>query len=142
MIQMIYEAVKKLVTYGLNTGLIPEEEKIYTTNLILDVLDISDYEEPQEEYTSVDLEAVLSEMLDYAVENKLIEDSIVYKDLFDTRIMNCLMPRPSFVIRTFKENRISSKRRPVDLYCVERLRITEIRYWCIFVCRKTIAIFL
>ena len=74
MIQMIYEAVKKLVTYGLNTGLIPEEEKIYTTNLILDVLDISDYEEPQEEYTSVDLEAVLSEMLDYAVENKLIEE--------------------------------------------------------------------
>ena len=113
---MIYEAVKKLVTYGLNTGLIPEEEKIYTTNLILDVLDISDYEEPQEEYTSVDLEAVLSEMLDYAVENKLIEDSIVYKDLFDTRIMNCLMPRPSFVIRTFKEKYAQSPKEATDYY--------------------------
>ena len=40
--QMINEAIKKLVTYGLETGLVPAEEKIYTTNLILDVLKIED----------------------------------------------------------------------------------------------------
>ena len=78
--------------YGLETGLVPAEEKIYTTNLILDVLNLSDYEEPAEDYTNVELEPVLAEMLDYAVANELIEDSITYKDLFDTRIMNCLMP--------------------------------------------------
>ena len=35
---MINEAIKKLFTYGLETGIVPAEEKIYTTNLILYVL--------------------------------------------------------------------------------------------------------
>ena len=47
---MVYEAIKKLVTYGMETGLISEEEKIYSTNLILDVLKLDDYEEPEENY--------------------------------------------------------------------------------------------
>lgn len=113
---MINEAIKKLVTYGLETGLVPAEEKIYTTNLILDVLQISDYEEPSEEYSDVDLESTLAEMLDYAVANNLIEDSIVYKDLFDTRIMNCLMPRPSQVIRTFNDKYAQSPKEATDYY--------------------------
>ena len=113
---MIYEAIKKLVTYGLETGLVPAEEKIYTTNLILDVLNLSDYEEPAEEYTNVELEPVLAEMLDYAVANELIEDSITYKDLFDTRIMNCLMPRPSQVIKTFNDKYAQSPKEATDYY--------------------------
>ena len=32
---MIYEAIKKLVQYGLDTGLITEVDKIYATNQIL-----------------------------------------------------------------------------------------------------------
>ena len=90
---MVYEAIKKLVTYGMETGLISEEEKIYSTNLILDVLKLDDYEEPEENYEKVELEPVLKELLDYAVEKGLIEDSVVYRDLFDTRLMNCLVPR-------------------------------------------------
>lgn len=65
---MVYEAIKKLVTYGMETGLISEEEKIYSTNLILDVLKLDDYEEPEENYEKVELEPVLKELLDYAVE--------------------------------------------------------------------------
>lgn len=113
---MIYEAIKKLVTYGLETGLVPAEEKNYTTNLLLDVLNLSDYEEPAEEYSNVELEPVLAEMLDYAVANELIEDSITYKDLFDTRIMNCLMPRPSQVIKTFNEKYAVSPKEATDYY--------------------------
>ena len=52
---MVYEAIKKLVTYGMETGLISEEEKIYSTNLILDVLKLDDYEEPKESYEKVEL---------------------------------------------------------------------------------------
>ena len=105
---MVYEAIKKLVTYGMETGLISEEEKIYSTNLILDVLKLDDYEEPEESYEKVELEPVLKELLDYAVEKGLIEDSVVYRDLFDTRLMNCLVPRPSQVIKTFKEKYAAS----------------------------------
>jgi ABC-type polar amino acid transport system ATPase subunit len=35
---MLFENIKKLVEYGVQTGLIPECERIYTTNLVLDVM--------------------------------------------------------------------------------------------------------
>lgn len=113
---MVYEAIKKLVTYGIETGLISEEERIYSTNLILDVLKLDDYEEPQENYEGVELQPVLKELLDYAVTKGLIEDSVVYRDLFDTRLMNCLMPRPSQVIKTFKEKYAVSPKEATDYY--------------------------
>lgn len=113
---MVYEAIKKLVTYGIETGLISEEERIYSTNLILDVLKLDDYEESQEDYKNVELQPVLKELLDFAVEKGLIEDSVVYRDLFDTRLMNCLMPRPSQVIKTFKEKYAVSPKEATDYY--------------------------
>lgn len=113
---MVYEAIKKLVTYGIETGLISEEERIYSTNLILDVLKLDDYEEPQEDYKNVELQPVLKELLDFAVEKGLIEDSVVYRDLFDTRLMNCLMPRPSQVIKIFKEKYAVSPKEATDYY--------------------------
>lgn len=113
---MIYDSIKKLVTYGLETGLIPEEEKIYTTNLILDVLGLDSYEEPENTYSDVDLESTLAEILDYAVEQNLIEDSIVHRDLFDTKVMNCLMPRPSGIIRTFNEKYAHSATEATDYF--------------------------
>lgn len=113
---MIYSAVKKLVAYGLLTGLVPEEEKIYTTNLVLDVLKLEDYEDDGNEYTEVNLEETLKELLDYAVEQSIIEDSIVYRDLFDTRLMNCLMPRPKTVIDTFNAKYAVSPKEATDYY--------------------------
>ena len=134
---MVYEAIKKLVTYGMETGLISEEEKIYSTNLILDVLKLDDYEEPEENYEKVELEPVLKELLDYAVEKGLIEDSVVYRDLFDTRLMNCLMPRPSQVIKAFKEKYAVSPKEATDYYYklsrdsdyIRRYRVSKDMKW-------------
>ncbi|MFW6677917.1 UDP-glucose--hexose-1-phosphate uridylyltransferase [Lacrimispora sp. AGF001] len=99
---MIDKAIKKLVTYGLDTGLISEDDRYYAVNQILDVLWMDEYEEPQEETGDIDLEEVLAELLDYAFETGIIpENSITYRDLFDTKLMNCLMPRPSEVETRF-----------------------------------------
>ncbi|SCP95998.1 UDP-glucose--hexose-1-phosphate uridylyltransferase [Anaerobium acetethylicum] len=101
---MINSSIKKLVQYGLQTGLIGKEEEFYTTNLLLDIFRQDDYEDDKKEYTDIDLEAVLGELLDYAFENGLMEENgPVYRDLFDTRVMNCLVPRPAEVIRKFNE---------------------------------------
>lgn len=94
---MVYEAIKKLVQYGVDTGLLSEADRIYAVNQILDVLRLEEYEEPEQEYRDVNLEETLKELLDYACSQGIIEDSIGYRDLFDTRLMNCLMPRPSEV---------------------------------------------
>ncbi len=99
---MVYEAIKKLVRYGLDTGLITEVDRIYATNQILDVLKLDEYEEPEGDCGEINLEDTLKELLDYAHETSVLpEDSVVYRDLFDTRLMNCLMPRPSEVIAKF-----------------------------------------
>lgn len=99
----VYTAVRKLVCYGLENGLISAEDRIYSANAICEALHIDDYDPPNENFGKVELEPVLKELLDYAVENGIIEDSIVYRDLFDTKLMGCITPRPSEVIKKFRE---------------------------------------
>lgn len=94
---MIFESIKKLVTYGLETGLIQQSDRVYTTNRLLELLCLDEYEEPEQEYVSVELESTLGELLDYACEKGLCENSVVYRDLFDTKLMGALTPRPSEV---------------------------------------------
>ena len=98
---MLSKGIAKLVQYGVESGLVPECEKNYTTNLLLDVFHEDEYTEPEEEFSGVDLEETLNELLDEAVKRGLIEDGVVYRDLFDTRLMNCLMPRPAQVQKEF-----------------------------------------
>ena len=98
---MLSESIAKLVQYGVETKLIPECERNYTTNLLLDVFYEDDYTAPEQEFQNIELEKVLDELLKEAIDRGLIEDSVVYKDLFDTRLMNCLMPRPAEVQTTF-----------------------------------------
>ena len=94
---MIYESIKKLVTYGLKTQLIAPSDKVYAVNRLLEILHLDEYIEPGAEYENVDLESTLAELLDYACENGLCENSVVYRDLFDTKLMGALTPRPSEV---------------------------------------------
>ena len=99
---MIDREIKKLVTYGVEKQLIEKEDVVYATNRILAILKLESYEEPEEEYTSVELEPVLKNIMDYAYEAGVLEEnSVVYRDLFDTKLMACLMPRPSEVIHRF-----------------------------------------
>ena len=98
---MLYENIKKLVTYGIRTGLTPECERVYTTNLLLELFGEDDYEDVEIGEEEINLETVLASLLDEAVKRGIIEDSIGYRDLFDTKIMNCLVPRPAQVQETF-----------------------------------------
>ena len=105
---MITENIATLVNYGITAGLLDPSDKIYTINSLLELFGIEDYEEPKSipaitDPAEFDLEALLKEMLDYAVEHDLLpDDSVVYRDLFDTKIMGRLVPRPSDVIYTFR----------------------------------------
>ena len=103
---MIEMSIKKLVQYGRTTGLIEAEDEIYARNQILEVLKMSEYEEPGEITDEISLEDTLNALTDYAAEQGILENnSVVYRDLFDTRLMNCLMPRPSEVVKKFRGGR-------------------------------------
>jgi len=108
---MILTNIRKLVQYGMITGLISQEDKIYTTNRLLELFELDELEDMDEvtaaqveAVTVEDLEEILAGLMDYAAAQGIMkEDGIVYRDLFDTKIMSILMPRPSEVIRTFRE---------------------------------------
>lgn len=107
----IYSNIRALVKYGLETGLVEKEDEIFTTNRLLELFQLDEMEEdagyaPEmaaDENGAV-LERILGEMMDYAHEAGLMpEDDITHRDLFDTKIMSMLMPRPGEVIRKFHE---------------------------------------
>ncbi|MDE6921351.1 MAG: UDP-glucose--hexose-1-phosphate uridylyltransferase [Lachnospiraceae bacterium] len=105
---MITENISTLVNYGIAAGLLDDADRICTTNALLDLFGLDEYEEPAEpavieDPATFDLEGLLKQMLDYAAEKGLLsDDSVVYRDLFDTKIMGLLVPRPSDVARTFR----------------------------------------
>ena len=108
---MITKNITDLVRYGVSCGLVDEADIIYTVNKLLELFGLEEYdgEFAAEDFAPVKpeefpLEDLLKEMLDYAAANGLMEDdTIVYRDLFDTKIMGCMVPRPSDVIYTFKK---------------------------------------
>lgn len=136
---MIQDSIKKLVEYGLLTGLIEKEDKIYTTNRLLELFGLDELEDGGEDaaVSVEDLEAILREMLDYACEKGLTQDSVVYRDLFDTKIMGLLTPRPSEVIRTFREKYASDPKEATDYFYklsrdtdyIRRYRIAKDQKW-------------
>ena len=101
--QNMNHEINQLIQFGLDHHLIQEEDVDYTVNLLLDLLKMNEFYKEDIHETISDSTGILEKMLDYAVDKGIIEDSIVEKDLFDTRIMNCLMPRPSEVIREFRQ---------------------------------------
>ena len=106
---MITENISTLVNYGIAAGLLEEADRIYTVNTLLELFGLDDYEEPENPQkitnpADFDLEGLLGQMLDYAAEKGILaDDSIVYRDLFDTKIMSLLLPRPSEVIRKYQK---------------------------------------
>ena len=102
----IQSDIRRLVSYGVKTGLVPEEDVIFTTNRLLELFGLDELEDSDEEFSmeESELEKVLGSMCDYAYEKGLMaENTVTYRDLFDTKIMSMLMPRPSEVIGKFRK---------------------------------------
>lgn len=136
---MVDQNIKALVQYGLDTELIKPEDKIYTTNRLLELLECDDFDDTVET-PQKDLEAILGELLDYAYERGVMkENSIVYRDLFDTKIMSCLVPRPSEVIAKFWSLYEQSKEEATDYFYklsqdtdyIRRYRIKKDMKWTV-----------
>ena len=111
---MIQKRIFELVKYGITTGLVEKADEVYTVNRLLELFEVDDIEDSvfeavsaqpawtQEEAESK-LEQILEDMMTYAYDNGIMkENSIVYKDLFDTKIMGCLVARPSEIRAKFK----------------------------------------
>lgn len=118
--QMLSENIStiigELVNYAISKGLITSEDRAYAVNRILGTLSLESYEESGNN-SFRPLEKILSDICDYAANNGIIpENTVTYRDLFDTKVMGCFMPRPSEVISTFSSLYRKSPREATDYF--------------------------
>ena len=112
---MIQERILELTEYGLVTGLVEKADEVYTINRLLELFEVDDIEDSvfeahaakermTQETAEAALEGILEDMMAYAYEQGIMkENSIVYKDLFDTKIMGGLVARPSEIRAEFQD---------------------------------------
>ena len=112
----ISELILELVEYATRKELISEEDKAYSVSRVMEILSVSELEGRVPESVR-ELSAILSDICDHAYGIGLIENnSVVYRDLFDTKLMGALLPIPSTVIREFKERYKRSPEAATDWY--------------------------
>lgn len=117
----IFDNINRLASYALAAGLIEEEDVVFAKNRLLMELGLDGFDgmEKAGELPRVekgDLEAILSEILDYAVEKGIVKDSVVYRDLFDTRLMSVFVSKPSEVSAKFWNLYGKSPKRATDFF--------------------------
>ena len=115
---MVDREIQALVAYALDTGLIEPCERVWAVNALLEALELDSYTEPETPAERpVDLPAVLTALMDDAhARGVLKEDSVVYRDLFDTKLMGVLTPRPAQVIGKFQALCAESPEKATDWY--------------------------
>lgn len=115
---MADQSILKLVEYGIQTGLLPESERVYAANLLLDLMhqDSLDVDAWTPDGSEIVLSEVLDDLLDTAVERGIIEDSITYRDLFDAKLMNTLLARPEQIQTTFDRLYLENPKAATDWF--------------------------
>lgn len=148
---MLYENIDRLVKYGLASGLLEKADAVYARNQLLELMHESDYAEPDEtecccsaksasdgDYTG-NLQQTLASLLDEAVKRGIIQDMISERDVFDAKLMNCLMPRPSEVQKKFAALYEENPQKATDYYYklsqdsdyIRRYRIVRDKKWVV-----------
>ena len=112
----VSNAIKSLVKYGIKEGLLDSLDEIWAINRVLEILELDAIESDAKVCESATLEELLKVLLDYACENGICEDSVVYRDLLDTKIMGAICPRPSEVIKKFGELYEESPEKATEFY--------------------------
>ena len=100
---MIYEAIERLIDYAVKRNIITLPDAVFVRNRLLDLLGLTSYENCQADSGDMEIDEILSPLIDYAVEKGIIADTGASRDLFDTRVMGLLMPMPREVMERFDE---------------------------------------
>ncbi len=112
---MVSHEIAALVRYAIGKGLIAPADETWAVNQLLSALDLDAYD-PVEEPAAMDLEAILSNLLDDAASRDVIDDNTTARDLLDTKLMSILTPRPSWVIEQFQTRLAQSRQAATDWY--------------------------
>lgn len=113
---MICNSIQKLIDYAVRHNLATKEDRYVVRNSLMEILKINNWEEPQNVDGSQSVNEILDELVDYACENGVIEDTAAYRDLLDTKLMGTVTPFPHEVIREFNSRLERSPEEATDWY--------------------------
>lgn len=133
-IETVYAAIDSLLGYAMSSGLLDPMDETFARNALLSELKVESYEKQEESY---DFPVCLNLLCDYAAESGLISDTIAARDLFDTKLMGVLTPRPSEVIHKFRSLYAENPKAATDYFyklsqdCnyIRRDRIERDEHW-------------
>ncbi len=133
---MINKNIRKLICYGLESGILNKRDEVYATNRLLEILGLDEFD-CDETFENVNLEETLKELLDFACDKEIIDDNITERDLFDTKLMSALLPPPSVVTEKFETLYNESPKAATDWYykfsCdsdyIRRYRVSKDMKW-------------
>ena len=120
MIEDLYDKVNAILAKqsALEKKLIEQEEKVWAVNRILEVMQADSFSwEESAKGKEAGLTEILDTLIDDAYERGVLEEnSVVYRDLFDTKLMGSLTPRPVQVMKKFQQLQEESSQRATDWY--------------------------
>ena len=100
----ISRLISALLDHAEKCGMLDSADRIYAANTLCTELRLTAFEDfVSDEEKDPELHEILDAICDYAVANNIINEGITAHDLFDTKLMGHLMPRPSEVTAKFFE---------------------------------------
>ncbi len=103
--------IDQLVLYALDNKFLENEDVIYATNKINDLLGYKDYIKSNERYKAIqEPSSILKPLLDFACKTELINpDTVTRRDIFEAKLIDILLPRPSELNRTINHLKTSKQ---------------------------------
>ncbi|MGL5617121.1 MAG: UDP-glucose--hexose-1-phosphate uridylyltransferase [Sarcina sp.] len=112
----IFFEIDRLVAYGISKKLIDVEDEVYGRNRILNLLNLDNYKRVEGNLDIQSIEEILDNLTTFAVKEKLIEDSLINREIFSIELMAAITPRPSEVIKEFKKRYEISPKEATDYF--------------------------
>ncbi len=113
---MIQQTLAGLIHKALATGLIEKDDIDYARNQVMHLLELDAFPEETIEPLDGTIPNLLEELIDYAVENGVIQDLLDDKEMLSANIMNCFVARPSAINSVFNEKYAESPIAATDYF--------------------------
>ncbi|MDE4084466.1 UDP-glucose--hexose-1-phosphate uridylyltransferase [Planococcus maritimus] len=113
---MIHQTLAGLIHKALATGLIEGDDIDYARNQVMHLLELDAFPEGVVESTDDSIPNLLEELIDYAVENGIIQNLLDDKEMLSANIMNCFVARPSAINAAFNDKYAESPIAATDYF--------------------------
>ena len=123
---MVFSYIDRLLAYGIEKGLLEASDVFYARNRLLYTLALPSYEDSDcaklideaaaGKATGVVLADELKALVEEGRRNGVCGETATDGDLFDTKLMDCLLARPSEIISEFNAKYAQSPKEATDWY--------------------------